>query len=405
MADDAATVEQLRAELRRLRELHAAEVAGLREENTTLKAETERRDGALAEALEHQTATAEVLDVIANSPTELQPVLDAIAERAACVCGAEDAVIRLLEGGATRRAAHFGSIPATEPELLVGTGSVVGRTVAEGRTLQIEDVLAVADELPETTHASRQFGIRTVLATPLKQEGLSIGVILLWRTEVKPFSDSQTALLQTFADQAVIAIENARLFEELERRNRELSDALQQQTATAEVLRIIAGSPTRLQPVLEAVAERAAMVCGAKDAHLRLLERDQLRLVAAHGSVPGQEPGEVMPAGPRSVGGLAMAERQIVHVPDLAAEPEVRFPAAVALSRRFGFRSALGAPLLLEGTPIGNIVLRRMEPGPFSDAQIRQLETFADQAVVAIENARLFEELERRNHELTETLE
>jgi adenylate cyclase len=181
-----------------------------------------RRD--LAEALERQTATSEVLRVIASSPTELQPVLDAIAERAARVCTADDAVIRLLEDGATRRVAHHGSIPTTEPERLIGTASVVGRAVAEGRTIQIEDQLAVADEFPDTAEASRQLGVRTVLAMPLKREGVSVGVILLRRTEVRLFTDSQMALLQAFADQAVIAIENARLFHELKARTAELAE-------------------------------------------------------------------------------------------------------------------------------------------------------------------------------------
>ena len=215
----------------------------------------------------------------------------------------------------------------------------------------------------------------------------------------RPFSEREVALLESFADQAVIAIENARLFAELEERNRDLGEALEQQTATAEVLRIIAGSPTKLQPVLEAVAENAARVCGAEDAHVRLLDDDQLRLVAVHGDVPGPAVGDVFPAGPYSVGGLAMEERRVVHIEDITAEPEDRFPALRRLAR-YGMRSIVSAPLLLEGRAIGNVTLRRTEPRPFTDAQIRQLETFADQAVVAIQNARLFEEIEEKSREL-----
>ncbi|HZO31341.1 MAG TPA: histidine kinase dimerization/phospho-acceptor domain-containing protein [Chloroflexota bacterium] len=194
----------------------------------------------------------------------------------------------------------------------------------------------------------------------------------------------------------------ARLEAELRQSRAENAALREQQTATAEVLRIIAGSPTDLQTVLAAVAEKAVVVCGAEDAHVRLLHGDMLRLVAAYGTVPGQQPGEELPIGPGSIGGTAIVERRTIHVPDLRQEPPDRFPQARALAERFGFCAAVGTPLLREGQPIGNIVLRRMETEPFTGAQIRQLEAFADQAVIAIENARLFDELQEANRQLAE---
>jgi GAF domain-containing protein len=180
---------------------------------------------------------------------------------------------------------------------------------------------------------------------------------------------------------------------ELRQSRAETAALREQQTATAEVLRIIASSPTELSAVLAAVAEHASRVCGAEDAHVRLLDGEQLRLVAAHGTVPGQGLGEAIPAGPGSVGGCAIIGRRTVHVRDVLAEPAGRFPTARSLAERYGFRAMLATPLLREGVPIGNVTPRRMEAEPFTDAQIRQLETFADQAVIAIENARLFQEV------------
>ncbi|HZO26946.1 MAG TPA: HAMP domain-containing sensor histidine kinase [Chloroflexota bacterium] len=199
---------------------------------------------------------------------------------------------------------------------------------------------------------------------------------------------------------AQLEAENAALSDRAVKAETALAEALDQQTATAGVLRIIAGSPNEIEMVLHAVAESAARACGAEDAAVRLLEGNSLRLVAAHGDVPGVGVGHEFPAGPGSASGLAVTERRTVHVPDIDAEPDDRFSAARALANRYGFRAVLAAPLLRDGPPIGNIVLRRMEPGPFTDAQIRQLETFADQAAIAIANARLFDEVQAKSQQL-----
>ena len=201
----------------------------------------------------------------------------------------------------------------------------------------------------------------------------------------------------------MIAIENVRLFTELEARNRELTEALEQQTATAEILRVISTSPTNLEPVLDAVVKSAARFCGAPDASVFRLDGEALRAVAHHGPV-SQPTGFLVPVVRGTVAGRSLLERQAVGVTDLQVETE-EFPEGSALARQTGHRATLGVPLLREGVPIGVILLRRAEAVPFSDKQIALLQTFADQAVIAIENVRLFTELEARNRELTEALE
>jgi GAF domain-containing protein len=242
----------------------------------------------LKESLEQQTATSEILGVIASSPTDLQPVLDAIAQSAARVCGSDDATIRLIEEDTLSLVAHYGTIPPGMARRTLGSRTPGQEAIIHRRTVHIPDVLAEAERFSDSTVIRDRRdprGIRTFLATPLLRKGTAIGVINIRRTEVKPFTDKQVALLETFASQAVIAIENVRLFKELQERNAELREALEHQTATSEVLGIISRSPTDVQPVLQAIVESAARVCGIDDVLLRLREGNNMVSRAHHGSL------------------------------------------------------------------------------------------------------------------------
>jgi GAF domain-containing protein len=356
------------------------------------------------EALERETATSEILRVISSSPTDLQPVLDAVSENAARVCEASDAVILLVEGTQLRAAAHHGQAFAAAVDRPVTRDGVAGRAVIDRATIHLPDVLA-ADDFPLAQRLSRADGSRTVLATPLIRETVAVGAILIRREEVRPFSDKQIALLQTFADQAVIAIENVRLFTELQASNRELTTALQQQTATSEILRAITHAPTDTQPVFDTVAESGARLCEAYDTSIFRLDGDRLRRVAHHGPIPAGVIGEfTVPLVRGSFAGRCVLDGRIVHIADGQTEAN-EFPEGSEFARRLGFRAILIVPLLREGVAIGAITLRRTEPRLFTEQQVTLLQTFADQAVIAIENVRLFKELETRNRELTTALD
>jgi signal transduction histidine kinase len=351
----------------------------------------------LKESLEQQTATGEILGVIARSPTDIQPVLDAVASSATRLCDASDAVIVRLDGSRFILAAHSGlheTPPAGSPVPLT-RGFPGGRAVLDRTTVVVADLLEVIDsEFPETKALQQRYGYRSLVATPLLREGSAVGALAVLRTEVRPFTDKQIALLKTFADQAVIAIENVRLFQELK-------ESLEQQTATSEILGVIASSPTDIQPVLNTVAANAARLGEATDAQIRLVEGDRTRLVASFGNAPALE---FSPTIPGRVGGRAILNRETVHVHDLLEASKTDFLDAREVSIRTGTRTILSTPLLREGTPIGVINVRRTEVRPFSDKQIKLLETFADQAVIAIENVRLFKELDERTNELTRSI-
>ena len=351
----------------------------------------------LKESLEQQTATSEILGVIASSPTDIQPVLDTIAQSAARVCGSDDATIRLIEGDTVSLVAHYGTISPGAARRTLSWHTPGNEAMLQRRTVHIPDMLAEAERFPDSgtgrdPHYPRS--IRTFLATPLLREGTAIGVINIRRTEVKPFTDKQVALLETFASQAVIAIENVRLFNELK-------ESLEQQTATSEILGVIAGSPTDIQPVLDTVAKNAARLCEAADAQIRLIEGDGTRLVASFGSLPAPD---FRPMGLESPTGRALLNRETVHVHDLQEAMKTEFPDAQALASRSGIRTFLSTPMLRGRTPIGLINIRRLEVRPFTEKQIKLLETFASQSVIAIENVRLFKELDERTNELTRSV-
>ena len=269
---------------------------------------------------------------------------------------------------------------------LATRGTAVGRAVLDSQVVHIEDIrrdLEYAFLSDQET-----FDYRTVLAVPLLKDGNPIGALGMWRREVKPFTDSQINLVKTFADQAVIAIENVRLFQEL-------TEALKQQTATSEILAVIASSPTEIQPVMDTIAENAAKVCGANDAVIRLIKGNVLRTAAHYGPVPNVA--EERPIDRLSPGGRAVLDGAIIHIPDIGSIVQTEYPAVYETYLRTGGGTTLNVPLMREAVAIGVIHIRRLEVRPFSDKQIRLLQTFADQAVIAIENVRLFKELQERN--------
>jgi two-component system, NtrC family, sensor kinase len=377
--------------------------ADLKREIEGLKGENEGLRRSLGDAIEQQTAAAEILRVISSSPTELQPVLDAVAESATRLCAAYDAVIFRRDGDVLRIAAHYGPISSTTHTVPI-RGTVSGRAVLGRQPIQVADLQAETREFPEGVTFAREHGFRSLLSVPLVREGAAIGTINLRRTEVRPFTDSQIALLQTFADQAVIAIENVRLFTELQEKNRALTEALEQQTATSEILRVISSSPTDLQPVFDMVVRNAGTLCGAAFGGLHRLDSGRITLDAHYG-IPDDElmilQRDVFPLAISrgSPTGRAILDREVVHIRDIREDPGFRTP---RLKTMQNYRTILAVPMMREDVPLGALALWRREVQPFSETEIGLVRTFADQAVIAIENVRLFKELQEKNQALTQ---
>jgi GAF domain-containing protein len=347
----------------------------------------------LKESLQQQTATADVLRVISRSTFDLQKVLDTLTESACRLCDAYDAVTLLREDDFLRIAAHYGEIPVVD-KWPVSRAWISGRCVVDRKPVHVHDLLAEETEFPMAHAFAQQTGHRSLFAVPLMRENEAIGAINIRRTEVRPFTDKQIELLQTFADQAVIAVENARLFREVQDRTSDLSESLKQQTATGDVLKVIASSPTNVEPALQAIVESACAFCGAYDAAVVLKIGDDLHFSAHHGPIrPGQQP---RPINRQWVTGRSVVDKVPVQVSDFQAPEAAEFPEGQRQSREQGQRCTLSVPLLREGEAIGAIVLRRLEPVAFSDKQVALLQTFADQAVIAIGNVRLFDEVQRR---------
>jgi GAF domain-containing protein/CheY-like chemotaxis protein len=346
------------------------------------------------EALKQQTATSEILRVIASSPTEVQPVLNAVAENATRVCEAWDAMVMLTDGDAFYMAAHYGTIPAVsgKERIPIVRGNPVGRAIIDRTPVHVLDLQAAGDEFPEGRDLAVRFGNRTTLATPLLREGAAIGALLIRRTEVRPFTDKQIALLKTFADQAVIAIENVRLFNETK-------DTLERQTATSEILAAMSGSITDARPVFEAIVRSCSKLFKGSGVSLRLLRDGVLHAEASIGYDAAS-----VPVDRSSAVGACVLDARVIHFPDLEAAAR-EYPRVSQLGLAFGYRSGIYAPLLSRGAAIGTIAVLRPIQGAFEGEDVALLKTFADQAVIAIENVRLFRELQARNAEISEALE
>jgi len=383
-------------------------------ENVRLFDEVQARSRELSESLERQKATAEVLKTISRSTFDLQSVLDTLTESAAQLCEADMAAItRQGADGGFYHATNFNFPPdwvdfTKNFRIEPGRGSVVGRALLNRKPVQVLDVLAD----PEYTYPEPQkkAGYRTFLAVPLVRDGNPIGVLALCRTTVRPFSDQQIELVTTFADQAVIAIENVRLFDEVQARSRELSESLEQQTATSEVLGVISSSPGELQPVFQAMLANATRLCEASYGALWLREGDAFRAVALHGPLPASYAEMLrsgLSPGPATVLARAASPRDTVHIADLRAGQGylTREPLSVAGVEIAGIRTLVGVPMLKENELVGAFAIYRREVRPFTDKQIALVTSFASQAVIAIENARLLNELRDRTTELSESLE
>jgi GAF domain-containing protein len=390
-------------------------------ENVRLFTELQEKNRALTqahaqvtEALDQQTATAEILRVISSSPIDVQPVFEAIARAATRLCEADLSGVYPFDGTLINFAAEHGrtseeidaarrAFPQPPSRL-----SVTARAILAAAVVQVDDVSQDSD-VAETL---RMF--RTVVSVPMLKDRRPVGAITVARRVVWPFTDTHIELLKTFADQAVIAIENVRLFTELDARNRELTQALERQTATAEILRAISQSQTEVQPVFDAIADNAMRLFRAWGVTVFRVDGQLYRAATARGGASGSVQGLLEhPGWPMKrdlIAGRCMLDRTPIHIADIDSDP-LGTPTALPgqtmrdFARARGWRALLAAPMLRDEQPVGAIIVSRAEAGSFTPAEIDLLKTFADQAVIAVENARLLGELQARTGELTRSVE
>jgi two-component system, NtrC family, sensor kinase len=374
-------------------------------QNVRMFTEVQARTRDLSEALDQQTATANVLKVISRSAFDLQAVFDTLISSAVELSGASGGTICLRNGDGYRYLATSG-MEAGFKRFLLGHPPTPGRASAAGRVLLSGNVESIPDVLEDPDYVLPVYELnktRAVVGVPLLRNDKVEGALVLNRTEPGLFTARLIELVQTFADQAVIAIENARLFDEVQARTRDLTEALTYQTGSSKILSVIASSPTDVRPVLNAIVESACELCEAYDAIVVLKDGDELVSSAHHGPIPMIQ--ARWPNDRKAVSGRAVADRLPVHLRDVLSDEGAEFPTAQEMARLNGFRSILGVPMIRSDEAVGAILVRRTEVHPFSDKQISLLRTFADQAVIAIGNVRMFEQVEERTKELSLSLD
>ena len=359
-----------------------------------------------------------MLRVISSSPGELEPVFEAMLANAVRLCEAKFGNLFMHKAGALRVVASH-NVPPAYAETLKrdairpppGGGGSLGEVIRTKQTAQIADLgatQAYTERSPSTVSAVETGGVRTTVAVPLLKDDQLLGIINIYRQEVRPFTDKQVALITNFAAQAVIAIENTRLLNELRQRTDDLTESLAQQTATSQVLRVIAGSSGELGPVFEAVLANAVQLCDAKFGTLYVRNGDALRIAATYGAQPEyvehRRRNPLLRPRPETMLGQAMATRQPVQIADMRDEADYAETAEGATGAKLaslaGARTSLSVPILREGESIGAIIIFRREISPFTEQQVALVTSFAAQAVIAIENTRLLNELRQRTEEL-----